>query len=94
MPDLFQQEKKDIVITITVKEGDGELMDISYGIENMLTMQDAATVASVFDKSKAMIFQLLHENMPKQVKKLSKLDESQHIEYMKSQRLTFMLNGK
>ena len=94
MPDLFQQEKKDIVITITVKEGDGELMDISYCIENMLTMQDAATVANVFDKSKTMIFQLLHENMPKQVKKLGKLDESQQIEYMKSQRLTFMLNGK
>lgn len=95
--DLFQQENSDnqeIIITITIKQDNPEHLDISHNLKNMRTMQDAATVCHVLGRSQAMIMGLVKQNMPKQVKKLSKLPESEHIEYMKSQILTFMLNGK
>lgn len=98
MADLFHQQEnsdtQEIIITITIKQDNPEHLDISHNLKNMLTMQDAATVCHVLGRSKDMIMGLVKQNMPKQVKKLSKLPEPQHIEYMKSQRLTFMLNGK
>ena len=95
MADLFQDDQQeDIVITITIKQGKPEHLDVSYNMKNMLTMQDAATVSHVLGNSSQLILNLVKQNMPKSVKAMKKLPETQQVAFMKSQRLTFMLDGK
>lgn len=85
-------EDQDIVIEITIKQGNPDHLDVSHKILNMNTMQDAATVSNVLTKSGEMIIQLVKEHMPKEVKKMSKMKKSDHIAYMKTVKLPFMID--
>ena len=84
-------EDQDIVIEITIKQGNPDHLDVSHKILNMNTMQDAATVSNVLTKGGEMIIQLVKERMPKEVKKMSKMKEGNHIAYMKTVKLPFMI---
>ena len=84
-------QDQDIVIEITIKQGNPDHLDVSHKIQNMITMQDAATVSNVLTKGGEMIIQLVKEHLPKEVKKMSKMKEGDHIKYMKTVKLPFMI---
>ena len=78
-----------IEIEITVEEKENDKISISTTFSNMITMEDAATVVDVLNKSRDSIFESLLKSMPKEVAHLNSLPEPKRAKYMKATKLKF-----
>ena len=78
-----------IEIKITVEEKENNRISISTTFSNMTTMEDAATVVDVLNKSRDSIFESLLRSMPEEVAHLNSLPEPKRAKYMKATKLKF-----